>query len=173
MGLDPIASPPDKSASTSSEAQKSEDEKKADGAILELVRALGLRRPEKGTLSAVRAVLTQMVWPSRLTDEAAWRATGASRTNFMKYKRRILTVAMKEGWSLEGYNLPRGFLNDAEKYHAEGLVQLSRAAIYRRPSRAKRKVEEVCISPGGEAPASAPNPKEPEGPSVSPTTVEL
>ena len=48
-------------------------------------------------LAAVRAVITQMVWPSKLNDEVAWRSTGASRTNFMKYKRRILTVAMKEG----------------------------------------------------------------------------
>ena len=97
------------SASTALVVHKSDREVEVENAILELARALGLRRPEKGTLAAVRAVLTQMVWPSRLTDEAAWRSTGASRTNFMKYKRRILTVAVKEGWSLEGYTLPRGF----------------------------------------------------------------
>lgn len=53
-----------------------------------LALALGAHRAEQGTVKALRAVVNQVNTPS-LSDRQAWSAAGASKSNFMKWKRRV------------------------------------------------------------------------------------
>ena len=43
---------------------------------------------EQGTVKALRAVITQVNTPA-LSDRQAWSASGASKANFLKWKRRV------------------------------------------------------------------------------------
>ena len=53
-----------------------------------LVIALGASRTESGTIRALHAVLIQMGWPG-MSEEQAYRATGASMSNFKKWRKRV------------------------------------------------------------------------------------
>ena len=57
-------------------------------ALSDLARALGAKRSEKGTITALRAIVEQQVRPGK-TDKMCYQRTGASKSNFMKWKRRV------------------------------------------------------------------------------------
>ena len=57
-------------------------------AIRTLAIALGASRTEGGTIKALQAVLLQLERPEMSCDEAR-TATGASMSNFKKWKRRV------------------------------------------------------------------------------------
>ena len=57
-----------------------------------LAVALGATRAETGTIKALHAVLMQLVRPE-MGDTEAYTSTGASRSNFTKWKRRVLVHA--------------------------------------------------------------------------------
>ena len=63
-------------------------EVEAHRAIRTLAIALGASRTEGGTIKALQAVLLQLERPEMSCDEAR-TATGASMSNFMKWKRRV------------------------------------------------------------------------------------
>ena len=63
-------------------------EVEAHRAIRTLAIALGASRTEGGTIKALQAVLLQLEQPGMSCDEAR-TATGASMSNFMKWKRRV------------------------------------------------------------------------------------
>ena len=56
--------------------------------IFVLAEALGVARVEKGTLNASQAVLLQLDRPG-MNDIEAYTSTGASMSNFKKWRRRI------------------------------------------------------------------------------------
>ena len=64
-----------------------------DTQVFKVVRtlavALGASRTEAGTIKALHAVLLQLVRPA-MSDAEAHTSTGASRSNFTKWKRRVL-----------------------------------------------------------------------------------
>ena len=53
-----------------------------------LAIALGASRTENGTIRALHAVLIQMGRPG-MSEEEAYRATGASMSNFKKWRKRV------------------------------------------------------------------------------------
>ena len=53
--------------------------------IFVLAEALGAARVEKGTLNALQAVLLQLDRPG-MSDTEAYTSTGASKSNFMKWR---------------------------------------------------------------------------------------
>ena len=53
-----------------------------------LATALGSKRPETGTIKALHAVLIQMGRPG-MSEKEAWSSTGASMSNFKKWRRRV------------------------------------------------------------------------------------
>ena len=53
-----------------------------------LAIALGASRTENGTIRALHAVLIQMGRPG-MSEEEAYRATGASMSNFKKWSKRV------------------------------------------------------------------------------------
>ena len=53
-----------------------------------LARALGASRAESGTIKALHAVLIQMGRPG-MSDKEAYSSTGASVSNYKKWKRRV------------------------------------------------------------------------------------
>ena len=53
-----------------------------------LAIALGASRTENGTVRALHAVLIQMGRPG-MSEEEAYRATGASMSNFKKWSKRV------------------------------------------------------------------------------------
>jgi len=57
-----------------------------------LAVALGATRAETGTIKALHVVLMQLVRPE-MGDTDAYTSTGASRSNFTKWKRRVLVHA--------------------------------------------------------------------------------
>ena len=58
--------------------------------------ALGASRMEAGTIRALHAVLQQLARPG-MTDLEAYRSTGASRSNFTKWRRRVQHVESAGG----------------------------------------------------------------------------
>ena len=56
--------------------------------IFVLAEALGAARVEKGTLNALQAVLLQLDRPG-MSDTEAYTSTGASKSNFMKWRMRV------------------------------------------------------------------------------------
>ena len=58
-------------------------------ALSDLARALGAKRSEKGTITALRAIVEQQIRPGPATDKMCYQRTGASKSNFMKWKRRV------------------------------------------------------------------------------------
>ena len=58
--------------------------------------ALGANRMEAGTIRALHAVLQQLARPG-MTDLEAYRSTGASRSNFTKWRRRVQHVESAGG----------------------------------------------------------------------------
>ena len=61
-----------------------------------LALALGADRAEEGTVNALRAVVTQIDKPE-LLDREAFTASGASKSNFMKWKRRCSCMSALKG----------------------------------------------------------------------------
>ena len=57
-----------------------------------LAYALGATRAEVGTIKALHAVLLQMTRPG-MSDMEAFTSTKASKTNFVLWKRKVLTHA--------------------------------------------------------------------------------
>ena len=60
--------------------------------------ALGASRMEAGTIRALHAVLLQLARPG-MNDMEAYRSTGASRTNFTKWRRRVQHIQSTGGGS--------------------------------------------------------------------------
>ena len=60
--------------------------------------ALGASRMEAGTIRALHAVLLQLAQPG-MNDVEAYRSTGASRSNFTKWRRRVQHVQSMGGGS--------------------------------------------------------------------------
>ena len=58
--------------------------------------ALGATRMESGTIKALHAVLLQLARPG-MSDVEAYTATGASRSNFTKWRRRVQNVQLDYG----------------------------------------------------------------------------
>ena len=68
------------------QAEGTEDQ--INAGLRTLALALGAHRAEQGTVKALRAVVTQVNTPA-LSDRQAWSASGASKANFLKWKRRV------------------------------------------------------------------------------------
>ena len=64
--------------------------------IRALALALGAARMETGTFNALRAVLLQLDHQPRISDKEAYTSTGASKSNFMKWRKRLLNA--QRGW---------------------------------------------------------------------------
>ena len=60
--------------------------------ILTLALALGAARMETGTYNALRAVLLQLDTQPRISDQEAYTSTGASMSNFLKWRKRVINV---------------------------------------------------------------------------------
>ena len=60
--------------------------------------ALGASRMEVGTIRALHSVLLQLARPG-MNDLEAYRSTGASRSNFIKWRRRVQNVQSTGGGS--------------------------------------------------------------------------
>ena len=60
--------------------------------ILTLALALGAARMETGTYNALRAVLLQLDSQPRISDKEAYTSTGASMSNFLKWRKRVINV---------------------------------------------------------------------------------
>ena len=56
--------------------------------VQRLAVALGATRTERGTIKALHAVLLQMDWPG-MSEKEATTATGASLSNFQRWRRRV------------------------------------------------------------------------------------
>ena len=56
-----------------------------------LALALGAARPEDATLKALRAVLVRLNHPE-MSDQEVCASTGASKTNFKRWRRRVLNA---------------------------------------------------------------------------------
>ena len=57
--------------------------------------ALGASRIETGTAKALHAVLLQLAQPG-VSDIEAYRSTGASRSNFTKWRRRVQQILERQ-----------------------------------------------------------------------------
>ena len=68
--------------------------------VCTLGMALGASRMEVGTIRALHAVLLQQArpWPG-MNDGEAYRSTGASRSNFTKWRRRVEHIQSAAGGS--------------------------------------------------------------------------
>ena len=53
--------------------------------------ALGATRPEDSTLKALRAVLVRLNHPE-MSEQEVCASTGASKTNFKRWRRRVLNA---------------------------------------------------------------------------------
>ena len=71
--------------------------------------ALGASRMEVGTIRALHAVLLQLAWPE-MKDSEAYRSTGASRSNFTKWRTRCQNVQSTGGGSANYEHLINDFL---------------------------------------------------------------
>ena len=80
-----------------------------DRIVRTLGMALGASRMEAGTSRALHAVLLQLAWPG-MNDVEAYRSTGASRSNFTKWRRRVQQVQSTGGGSAVYEHLVNGFL---------------------------------------------------------------
>ena len=77
-----------------------EDQIQVYRVVRTLGKALGATRMEKGTIRALHAVLLQQArpWPG-MNDGEAHRSTGASRSNFTKWRRRVEQIQSTGGGS--------------------------------------------------------------------------
>ena len=61
--------------------------------LFQLAVALGANRTEGGTIKALHAVLLQLDRPG-MNDIEAYTSTGASMSNFKKWRRRVLNAQL-------------------------------------------------------------------------------
>ena len=71
--------------------------------------SVGASRMEVGTIRALHSVLLQLARPG-MNDLEAYRSTGASRSNFIKWRRRVQNVQSTGGGSAVYEHLVNAFL---------------------------------------------------------------
>ena len=74
--------------------QSSDTEAEICQVICTLAIALGASRPEAGTIKALRAVLMLLERPEMLSEEQACTSTGASFSNFKRWRKRVQSAQL-------------------------------------------------------------------------------
>ena len=110
---------------------QSEDE--VHECIRALALALGARRTEAGTIKALRAVLNQLIRPG-MSDKEAWSATGASKSNYMKWRKCVHDILLRDVDEMLVDPEPFSACVDAVQQQQQGqqkqLQQQEQAAMY-------------------------------------------
>ena len=92
--------------------------------------ALGASRMEVGTIRALHAVLLQLARPG-MSGLEAYRSTGASRSNFTKWRRRVQNVQATGGGSAVYEHLINAVLPPTPLFYTMPRRSTRRRAITR------------------------------------------